>query len=363
MNPTGSSGDAPDDWSIDDIIRYVKLQRFLPRNGGLFGSGWAKFMADQENARAGNAPSSFKPNTAAGGARTQQILSQADYSAIKARERTAREAAWGSVRPTPDFNGRPSTISIGNQTYRAFDNGRANVLVPIDNPYVSPAELEERRRDLERVQYMAGNPLAAGFYGLASLFTASPQARDRALAAGAVLDEATMAIAPRAASARDVATPPRGQLSSPSWRRPDVRLSEVNANGQATGVGATITESMLGTGARASRRLTPPGWQGDGNLHNEARAHLLAKSLGGPGGLEKRNFVTLTNRGANSPQMSGFERGVARRARAGEVVEYYAKTLYDDGALPPSAILLTAHGSRGGAPSARLIHNPAGRRK
>jgi hypothetical protein len=34
----------------------------------------------------------------------------------------------------------------------------------------------------------------------------------------------------------------------------------------------------------------------------------------------------------------------------------------DDGVLPPSAILLTAHGSRG-VPSASLIRNPAGRRK
>ena len=109
--------------------------------------------------------------------------------------------------------------------------------------------------------------------------------------------------------------------------------------------------------------MKPPGWQGDGNLYNEARAHLLAKSLGGPGGLDKRNFVTLTNRGANSPQMSGFERGIAKRVDAGEVIEFHAQPLYNDGVLPPSAILLTAHGSRGGAPSARLIRNPAGQRK
>jgi hypothetical protein len=360
MDPTGSGGDAPNGWSLDDVKRYFTLQRFLPKNGGLFGSGYARFMADQENARTGTT-SCLMPNTPTDAARTQQ-LSPADYAAIKARERAARDAAWGGVWPKPDFSGRPSTISIGGQTYREVDNGRANVLVPIDNPQVTPAELEERRRGLERVQFMAGNPLAAGSYGLASLFTASPQARDRALAAGAALDGATMAIAPWAAPARSVATPPQGQLSSPSLQRPSVRLSEVSANEQATGVGATITKPMLGTGAKASRRLTPPGWQGDGNLYNEARAHLLAKSLGGPGGLEKRNFVTLTNRGANSPQMSGFERDVAKRADAGEVVEFYAQPLYDDGVLPPSAVFLTALGSRG-APSARLIRNPAGQRK
>src|SRR3954453_21627839 len=104
---------------------------------------------------------------------------------------------------------------------------------------------------------------------------------------------------------------------------------------------------MLGTGKVASRRLAPPGWQGNGNLYNEARGHLLAKSLGGAGGLDGRNFVTLTHRGANSPQMSNFEQGVARSVRAGKVVEYAAKPLYDDGVLPPSAILLTAHAAGG----------------
>jgi hypothetical protein len=60
--------------------------------------------------------------------------------------------------------------------------------------------------------------------------------------------------------------------------------------------------------------------------------------------------------------MQTFENGVARRVRSGEVVEYSAKPLYSRGVLPPSAILLTAHGSRD-APSARIINNPAGRRK
>jgi hypothetical protein len=129
------------------------------------------------------------------------------------------------------------------------------------------------------------------------------------------------------------------------------------------GFDATITKPMLGTGTKASRRLTPPGWQGHGGRYNEARAHLLAQSLGGAGGLEMRNLVTLTQNGANSPHMRDFEQGVARRARAGEVMEYAGRTFYEDGVLPPSAILLTAHGSRGGVPSARLIRNPAGRRQ
>ena len=58
--------------------------------------------------------------------------------------------------------------------------------------------------------------------------------------------------------------------------------------------------------------------------------------------------------------MSNFGRGIAARVRGGEVIEYGAKPLYRDGVLPPYAILLTATCSRG-APSARLINNPAGR--
>ena len=48
--------------------------------------------------------------------------------------------------------------------------------------------------------------------------------------------------------------------------------------------------------------------------------------------------------------------------RTGEVVEYSATSLYDRGVLPPSRILLTAFGSRSG-PSARIVENPAGKRR
>lgn len=124
---------------------------------------------------------------------------------------------------------------------------------------------------------------------------------------------------------------------------------------------ATLTAPMLGSGTGANRRRIPPGWQGDGRVHNEARAHLLGNQLGGSGS-DMRNLVTMTHNGANTPQMRDFENGVARRVRAGEVVEYSATPLYNSGTLPPSAVLLTTQGSRS-APSARIILNPAGRRR
>lgn len=54
-----------------------------------------------------------------------------------------------------------------------------------------------------------------------------------------------------------------------------------------------------------------------------------------------------------------FENDLARRVRAGEVIDYSVTPLYGDGALPPAAVLLTASGTRA-QPVARVIQNPAG---
>ena len=127
------------------------------------------------------------------------------------------------------------------------------------------------------------------------------------------------------------------------------------------GTNAWVTRDALGRGRRPDRRLEPPGWSGNGRTFNEARGHLHAGQLGGPHD-DMRNFVTLTQNKANTPHMKTFEDSVAGRARAGEVIEYSVTPLYGAGVLPPGAILMTAHGSRG-APMARVVQNPAGRRK
>lgn len=233
------------------------------------------------------------------------------------------------------------------------------VYVRPGHPPASQAELEERRPAVERVAFMVDHPIAGAAYGVASLVNASPRLRDRALALGGLVDAAMVGAAPRGAPIHRSSPPPRGQLAPPSLLRPSIRIREANASGQAVGVNATLTSPMLGTGTRVNPRRTPPGWQGAGDVHNEARAHLLAKRLGGSGG-DLRNLVTLTHQGANTPQMSSFEGNVARRVRSGEVVEYAATPLYSAGVAPPSAVLVTALGSRG-APSARIISNPAAR--
>jgi hypothetical protein len=108
--------------------------------------------------------------------------------------------------------------------------------------------------------------------------------------------------------------------------------------------------------------MAPAGWGGNPKDLNEARGHLIAKILGGLGN-DPRNLVTLTHHGANTPQMRDFEKNAARRVRKnGEIIDYMAQPLYSPGTLPPSDLLLTARTSRGDM-AARIIRNPAGRRK
>jgi len=255
---------------------------------------------------------------------------------------------------------QPRTGRIGGQTYREIDNGRANVLVPVAK--ASPAELAERQRAVERHMFMTELPFAGIAYGVATMANASPQTRDRAMIAGGLANTAMLGAAPRAARIRGPAAGPQGKLGDPDLRRPDIRYREHNAREQPTGAESALTAPLLGRGTETNRRRNPPGWGGHGTRNNEARAHLLARRLGGSG-KDPQNIVTLTHKGANTPQMSTFENRVARRVRAGEVVNYSVTPLYKGEPLQPHSILLTAHGSRSALPSVGLIRNPAWYRK
>jgi filamentous hemagglutinin len=186
-------------------------------------------------------------------------------------------------------------------------------------------------------------------------------ARVTAMMVGNVADIALAGMSPRGAIGRKPAPVNRRMVVDPGMKQPPIRLSETNSQGQARGGYATIEEPMMGTGTEASRRITTPGWSGHGTRFDEARGHLIANSLGGRGD-DPRNLVTLTQKGANHPEMSNFERAVTRKVRSGEVVEYSAIPLYSAGHLAPSAVLVTARDSRGGF-DARLIANPAGRKQ
>jgi hypothetical protein len=235
-------------------------------------------------------------------------------------------------------------------------NGRAACVTPAR---YSLAELAEQRQAIERALFMASAPIAGASYGAAAMAGASPAARDRALMAGAIADTALLGVAPRAALPRSQPPAPRSPVLRTGPRTDLGRRT--NAQGQVTSAVAELTKGDLRFGRRPDRRIKPPGWQGDGREHKESRGHVIAGSLGGPHD-QWDNFVTLTQKPTNSPQMSGFEREVARRLRGGEAIEYRVTPLYRTGALPPSHLLLTAHGPREGF-AARVIGNPAGRRR
>ncbi len=202
--------------------------------------------------------------------------------------------------------------------------------------------------------------MGAAVNAVATFAHAPAHVRDAATLLGSVIDVGLPLAAVRGAPVRMPAATGAAVEASPEIR-PAVRFAKVTPKGQAGGVSATLTSDILNTGSRASRRLRPPGWSGNGNAFNEARGHLLANMLGGTG-REMQNLATLTQKPTNSPQMRNFEDEVARRLRNGEVIDYQIKPLYFDSALPPAFVLLTALGDRE-PPSAKIIQNPAGTRR
>jgi RHS repeat-associated protein len=125
-----------------------------------------------------------------------------------------------------------------------------------------------------------------------------------------------------------------------------INYGSLDRLGRPTGVQATITEEMIGTGTPANPSIQPPGWSGNGTLNNEARGHLLGRQLGGSGDVPE-NLVTLQQNPANSPFMRGFENQVRRAVEAGETVRYTSTPIYNGANLAPRAITLSARGSNG----------------
>ena len=118
----------------------------------------------------------------------------------------------------------------------------------------------------------------------------------------------------------------------------------LDALGRPTGVTASITSDMIGTGTKANPNIIPPGWSGNGVLSNEARGHLLGAQLGGSGDVAE-NLVTLQQNPANSPVMRGFESLVRSAVESGQVVEYSSTPIYDGASLIPRGITLSGSGS------------------
>ena len=257
-----------------------------------------------------------------------------------------------------DLAPRPGrTVTIGGQTYREIDNGRANVLVPVANPVATPATRADQRRAIERAFFSAAHPIGGALDGAAALLGAPKALRDPLLLGGAALDTFAMGFAPRGGAPRGTRPAPPPRQMPP--RRIDVglvRYGKLTSAGQATGMSATVRKEMLGTGTVADRRITTPGLN---DSEGTARAHLLAKLLGGRGDI-RGNLVTATQNPTNNSSMKKFENGVARMVRGGDFVDYFVTPIYGPEALAPRFVMMTARGSSG-SQAARIVENPAGR--
>ncbi|EIR7571115.1 DNA/RNA non-specific endonuclease, partial [Salmonella enterica subsp. enterica serovar Agbeni] len=135
---------------------------------------------------------------------------------------------------------------------------------------------------------------------------------------------------------------PWGLLGCP----PDIEYGPLDELGRPTGVRATLTKDMMGTGTKANASIEPPGWSGNGTKYNEARGHLLGKQLGGSGDIPE-NLVTLQQDPVNSPVMRDFESQVRTAVEKGEIVEYTSTPIYKGDNPVPRGVTMTAKGNQG----------------
>jgi len=126
--------------------------------------------------------------------------------------------------------------------------------------------------------------------------------------------------------------------------RGGINYGHLDSLGRPTGVTATITQDMIGTGSPALRSITPPGFQG--GAAGQARGHLLGNQLGGSGA-EVRNLVTLQQTPANSPVMRGFENQIRAAVEGGQVFDGRFTPIYLGDNLVPRGITITGQGSGG----------------
>jgi hypothetical protein len=136
-----------------------------------------------------------------------------------------------------------------------------------------------------------------------------------------------------------------------------IDYGSLDALGRPTGVRATITQEMIGTGTPANPSIIPPGWSGNGTLFNEARGHLLGAQLGGSGDVVE-NLVTLQQNPANTPFMRSLEFQVRNAVEGGQIVQYSATPIYNGTSLVPRGITLSARGSGGYSLDVTVLNPP-----
>ncbi|WP_051861133.1 RHS repeat-associated core domain-containing protein [Xenorhabdus bovienii] len=137
----------------------------------------------------------------------------------------------------------------------------------------------------------------------------------------------------------------------------NIKYGELDELGRPTGVSATLDKSHINTGTHANPNIQPPGFI-TGKGSNRARGHLLGRQLGGSGD-DVRNLVTLQQRPANTPFMSGVEGRIRKALEQGQVVEMDSIPIYKGPSRIPAGITMKAEGS-GGFYEYVTVLNPPG---
>lgn len=144
-----------------------------------------------------------------------------------------------------------------------------------------------------------------------------------------------------------------GRIETPSYPEPgEIDYGSLDELGRPTGINATLTPEMIGTGTRASQSITPPGYVVDADY---ARGHLLGRQLGGSG-TEARNLVTIFQNPANHPAMSSIEGQVRVAVEAGQTVNYSAVPVYQGVNAIPSGITIIGQGSGGFSTAVTILN-------
>ncbi|EJQ8001016.1 DNA/RNA non-specific endonuclease [Cronobacter sakazakii] len=124
-----------------------------------------------------------------------------------------------------------------------------------------------------------------------------------------------------------------------------IKYGELDSLGRPTGVQARLNASHVNTGTHANPNIQPPGFiTGAGS--NRARGHLLGRQLGGSGD-DVRNLVTIQQRPANTPVMSGIEGRIRKALEQGEIIDLNITPIYHGPSRIPAGITIKAEGSGG----------------
>ncbi|HEY1016595.1 MAG TPA: DNA/RNA non-specific endonuclease, partial [Herpetosiphonaceae bacterium] len=125
----------------------------------------------------------------------------------------------------------------------------------------------------------------------------------------------------------------------------DIDYGTLDEFGRPSGITATITEGMIGTGTEAASSIRPPGFD-TLPLGNRARGHLLGNQLGGLGNIP-HNLVGIYQNPVNVPQMVVLENSVRKAVEEGQTVTYSVTPIYDGDNPLPVEIRMTAQGDKG----------------